>query len=223
MRTIIFLIVFFFSYCTVSGQYTWNQKGTKTLIGKERKYFGTETGPEELKKIACGCEPHADYSNQGLKKLGNLSPDMGENGKGLFWNFDKQGRAHLTELEGLDKVFLKGNCVYAHACGNLLKQEELETKSPAPEKGSWKPYNPQKEKQVFVPVEQNYIVIKQMKKHCWMKKSYGYPQSVECHGGGTTTGVVKTILEEDKYQFLDQTEIISRGSGRWTEVFWQIQ
>lgn len=138
-KLLLIAFVFFFFLSSASAQYSWKQKGLKTLVGKERGYFGTETRPEELKKLACGCEPHADYANQGLKFLGNLSPDMGENGKGIFWNFDKQGRAHLTELEGKDQIFLKGNCVYAYACGNLLKQEEVFEKASFPEKITKKP------------------------------------------------------------------------------------
>ncbi len=157
MRNIFLFIafVFFFFLSSASAQYDWKQKGVKTLVGKERGYYGTETRPEELKKLACGCEPHADYQNQGLKLLGNLSPDMGESGKGIFWNFDKQGRAHLTELEGKDQIFLKGNCVYAYACGNLLKQEELFEKSSLPEKRVER--KPQPEPEPEAEQEEEYV------------------------------------------------------------------
>ena len=208
MRTSIFFYIVFLLSCfslTVSGQYTWKQKGLKNLVDKERKYFGTETRPEELKKLACGCDPHADYSNQGIKFLGNLSPDMGETGKGLFWNFDKQGRAHLTELEGKDQVFVKGNCVYAYACGNLLKQEELETKSPAPEKKVVINNNHQPEK---VAVEKSYQNFEknpyQGENMVYVIEAYKFYPNTRHRGAGGLTGAFLKVTQSEAIRLVDR-------------------
>jgi hypothetical protein len=220
MRNIIFTtVVFFFSFNFSFSQYSYFLKGQKEMVGKGqiRNYYGSE-------KIKTNCIFHSDYKSEKVQLLGDLFPQLGLSGKGLFYNFDKSGLAHIIELDGRVEVFQKGNCIYALACGNLLVFIEAFEKEQAPEKVSIKNNQnpPKRREEVLLPADQNFITIRQMKKHCWMKKSYGYPQEVECHGDGTRTGVVKTILEQDKYSFLDQTEIISRGSGRWTEVFWQL-
>lgn len=228
MRNIFLLIAFslFFSF-TVSSQYTWQQKGVKTLVGKERKYFGTETRPEELKKIACGCEPHADYSGQDKKNLGNLSPDMGESGKGLFWNFDKQGRAHLTELEGSDQVFLKGPCPYVVACGNLLKEEELETKSPAPEKNLRKEQPAPEKRELDTPVskpeppvKERMVMIQKYQIFYFQKLSYGCPQSIE-QGDKRKLGEPFLIYESELEYYLNKRYIVHQTPTKWYEASYQ--
>jgi len=129
MRNIIsFTVLFFFSFVTFSfSQYSYVQKGQKELVGKTRNFYGSE-------KVKTSCNFHSDYKNEKIQFLGNLFPQLGLAGKGLFYNFDKTGMAHITELDGKLEVFQKGNCIYAVACGNLLVFIESFQKEEIPEK-----------------------------------------------------------------------------------------
>lgn len=152
MRKLYFIaFVILFSF-TVSAQYTYKLKGQKELVGERRNFYGTDTVNVSNLKKACGCKPHADYQNQLTQNLGNLFPDMGLRGRGLFWNFDKKGDSHLTELDGSVEIFQVNGCAYAKACGNLIKLEEFAEKIKVPEKVERKPQpEPEPEQEEYVP------------------------------------------------------------------------
>lgn len=119
MRTsvVFFIAIFsFFLSSTGAAQYSYKQKGTRFLVGKERPYFGSEKIPGETGPFFLKINPSEVTQN-----LGEIFPQIGLNGRGLFYNFDPKGIAHICELEGTTKVVRNpSGKVYAVVCGNLL-------------------------------------------------------------------------------------------------------
>ncbi len=100
----------------LSQKYGYKQLGTRKLIGKERPYFGSEKTSEKgpfYKKIG---------QNEKSYLLGHVYPNVGVNGKALFYNYGPDGFGHICEIEGDTPVFRDENGkVYALICGNLLE------------------------------------------------------------------------------------------------------
>ncbi len=100
--------------CNSCG-YGFDQIGYRQLVGKNRKYFGSEKSTER-KDFSAKPAP----SDRELI-LSDVFPAMGD--VALFRNYSPDGWYHLTELPSDTKVFKAKGMVYAFACENLLELE----------------------------------------------------------------------------------------------------
>lgn len=212
MRNILFIAFGLFFSFTAFGQYSYVLKGQKELVGKKRNYYGSE-------KISSNCNFHSDYKGEKKQFLGDLFPQLGLAGKGLFYNFDKTGMAHITELDGKVEVFQKGECIYAVACGNLLLfiesyekniKPERKMEQPAPQKKEWtapvsKPEAPRTERMVMVQKYQTFF---------WQKLSYGCPQSVE-KGDKRKLGEPFLVPESELEYYLNKKSRVDMNPREW--------
>lgn len=167
------LILSFFSLLSVNAQYTYKQLGTKFLVGKERPYFGSEriqeTGPFFWKP-----------TGEKTQFLGDIFPHIGLSGRGLFYNFDPRGLAHICELEGTTEVVRSSaGKIYATACGNLLIFIEPFQKEVVPEKVIVRPPAPAPREDPYIyraPPVVEHVVVEQPCS-CWQKFVRKYHKS----------------------------------------------
>ncbi len=221
MRNIFLLIafgfIFYFSVTAQSG-YSYVPKGTRFLVGKERPYFGSQKVPDEtgpyFKKI------NPDESTQ---NLGEIFPQIGLNGRGLFLNFSPNGIAHICELEGTTKVVRsQEGKIYAVVCGNLLvfleafegeksPEKTLKTEQPAPQVN--KSQTPKEEYLIYerMPPGENFVYV---------REAYTYARCSKWSGWGGATGKWKRLPQSEANALVDQGHSQPNWEGKvyyWRE------
>lgn len=156
MRKLYFIVFVIFFYFSVAGQseYSYKKQGTRFLVGKERAYYGSEKVPGETGPFFLKIN-----SSEETQNLGEIFPQIGLNGRGLFYDWDPKGIAHICELEGTTKVVRSDSGkIYAVVCGNLLGFIEAFEEPKAPAKVERKPKpKPEAEQEEYVPAPKKEV------------------------------------------------------------------
>lgn len=166
--------------------------------GQIRNYYGSE-------KIKTNCIFHSDYKSEKVQLLGDLFPQLGLTGKGLFYNFDKSGLAHIIELDGRIEVFQKDNCIYAVACGNLLIFIEPFQKEEIPEKVVNKNNNNHQPEKVAV--EKGYQNFEKTpvagENMVYVIEAYKFHPNSRHRGAGGVTGAFLKVTQSEGMRLVD--------------------
>ncbi len=213
MRKVFFIIAFglFFSLTITTAQsgYSYEPQGTRFLVGKERAYYGSQKVPGEtgpfFKKI---------NSSEETQNLGEIFPQIGLNGRGLFLNFSPNGMAHICELEGTTKVVRSSDGkIYATVCGNLLVFLEAYEGEKTPEKVLKKMEQPAPKREWVSPENklqnppQEYVIYERMppgENFVYVREVYTYARCSKWSGWGGATGKWKRLPQSEAAALVDQ-------------------